>query len=282
MFDRFRSIANRLCSLGAAIVVLGALLGQGASADPARISDLLGSARLFGILQQEGELYGNDLAQEMLQGGATATWQAEVSAIHAPNRLMPEYRRVFDAALEGADQGRIEAWLGSDLGRRMVTLELVAREQMLDPAVEEASIAAAQTADERDDPRLAAVRALIEAGDLIEANVVGGLNANLAFYRAMEEGGAFPYAVSESEMLADVMAEEAGIREQVRAWIEGYLYMAYAPLTLNELEHCAAFATSAPGQALLNAQFAGFDAIYERTSRELGAALARRLSSSAL
>lgn len=282
MRNRFRFIINCLCQLVLVAILLLGASSRSIAADPARISELLGSARLFGILQREGEDYGQDLAQEMLQGGASAQWQAEVAAIHAPERLLPEYRRVFDAALMQADQGAIERWLSSDLGRRMVALELAAREQMLNVDVEEAAIAAAQAADAKGDARLKAVRRLIEAGDLVEANVAGGLNANLAFYRAMDEGGAFPYAVSESEMLADVAAEEAEIREQVKAWIEGYLFMAYAPLSLAELQHCADFAASAPGRALLHAQFAGFDAVYERTSRELGAALARHLTSSAL
>lgn len=282
MRKRSRISIPQLNRFALAAFLAFALAGHGALADPARISELLGNTRLFGILQREGEAYGDDLAREMLQGGASTGWRAEVAAIHAPERLLPEYRRVFDAALAASDQAAIERWLAADLGRRMVALELSAREAMLDPGKEEAAIAAAEAADAKGDKRLAAVRRLIAASDLIETNVAGGLNANLTFYRAMNEGGAFPYAVSEAEMLADVAADEESIREEVTAWIEGYLYTAYAPLSMSELEACADFAASPPGKALLAAQFAGFDVVYERTSHDLGAALARQLTSSEL
>jgi len=266
------------------LVLVFALLvaGPAAWADPARISQLLGSDRLFAILQQEGVQYGTDLAQEMTGRGDDPGWRAEVAAIHAPEKLLPDYQRILSAALASADQAAIEHWLAGEPGKRMVALEIAARREMLDPGIEEAAIAAAEAADAVGDPKLAAIRRLIDAADLVETNVAGGLNANLAFYRAMSEGGAFPYQLSEEEMLSEVAAQEEPIREDVTAWMEGYLFMAYASLSLEDLHACAEFSASAPGKALLQAQFSGFDAIYERTSSELGAALARRMTAAEL
>ncbi|MGD9919123.1 MAG: hypothetical protein AB7U46_13985 [Paenirhodobacter sp.] len=257
---------------------------QGAAADPAKIATLLHSEKLFSILQQEGVHYGDDLADELLPGGADPGWRAEVAAIHAPARLLPPYEEVLGAALaaEKADQGAIERWLGSDLGQRVVTQEIAARAAMLDQSVEDAAIARAEEADAAQDPKLDAVREIIEAADLVEPNVAGGLNANLAFYRAMAQGGAFPYEVTESDMLADVAAQEDDIRADVTSWMEGYLFLAYQGLSLEDLHRCAEFNASEAGQALLRAQFQGFDHVYERSSAELGTALARRLNAAEL
>lgn len=280
MVLRFPLILRDLRRLALVLALL--LAGQTAAADPARISQLLGSDRLFAILQQEGVQYGADLAKEMTGQGDDPGWRAEVAAIHAPEKLLPAYQRIFGAALATADQAAIEHWLAGEPGKRMVALELAARHEMLDPGVEEAAIAAAQAADAAGDPKLAAIRQLIDAAGLVETNVAGGLNANLAFYRAMSAGGAFPYQLSEEEMLSEVAAQEEPIREDVTAWMEGYLFMAYAPLSVEDLRACAEFSASAPGKALLQAQFSGFDAIYERTSSELGAALARRMTAAEL
>ncbi len=269
--------------LGLLLALLAGLAAApGALADPARISDLLRSAELFAILQHESVQYGEDLAAQMLPEADPQGWRTEVAAIYAPERLLPRYEAALQQALQRADHAAIEHWLGSDPGRRMVALELAARQKMLDPVSEEAAIARARQAGARNDPKLAAVRRLIAASDVIETNVAGGLNANLAFYRAMVEGGAFPYAVSEAEMLAEVMGQEPAIRADVTDWIEGYLFAAYAPLNLADLERGLAFVASTPGQALLRAEIAAFDLVYESSSADLGAALARRLSASAL
>lgn len=261
-------------------LVLALLLGLGAAplrADPARILELLRIEPLFEILQRESVIYGDDLAAGMLEGVDPA-WRAEVAALHAPARLLPPFRTEFAARLAPGVQPAIEAFLGSDLGQKMVGLELSAREAMLDPGVEEAAIERATEADYARDPRLAAVRKLIAASDLIEANVIGGMNANLAFYRAMAAGDGFPYEMSEADVLAEVAAQEPEIRADITAWVEGYLFLALAPLSDAELAEATRFFASAPGQALVGAQFAGFDRVYEQASAELGAALARRLS----
>ncbi|WP_218629824.1 DUF2059 domain-containing protein [Sedimentimonas flavescens] len=265
-------LAQVALALLVSVIPVGAL-----RADPARISDLLHTGELFDVLQQEGLAYGDDLMQEIMGAPGDALWEREVSDIHDPAALRPHYDALLAEGLAQADQPAIEAWLASDLAQRMIGLEISARRALLDPSVEDAALWAAEEADAKGDPRLAAVRGIIEAGDLIEPNVMGGLNANLSFYRAMAEGGAFPYEVTETDMLADVAAQEPEIRADVTHWIEGYLFMAYSPLSLEEMTQIAEFSASKPGQDLMRAQFEAFDVVYEESSAALGAALARRL-----
>lgn len=252
------------------------------AADPARILDLQQIEPLFEILRDEGVAYGEDLSQEMLGRAADPGWIHELRAIHAPERMIPAYRAEFTEALGGADQARIEAWLASDLGQRVITLEIAARRALLDPEAEAAALATAAEAADRGDPRIAAVRGLIAAGDLVENNVTGGLNANLAFYRALAAGGGVPYDVSEPEMIAAVAAQEGEIRADVAAWVEAYLFLALSPLTPEEITRVAEFTASPAGRALLSAENRGFDRVFEHSSGALGRALARRLTAEAL
>src|SRR5690606_34371604 len=118
----------------------------------------------------------------------------------------------------------------------------------------------------------------IAAADLLEPNIAGGLNANLAFYRALVRGGGFPYEVSEQDMLADVRAQEPEVRAEMESWLGAYLFMAYDALSDAELQAYRDFVASEAGRRVTAALFAGFDIVFQRVSEDLGAATARRLS----
>lgn len=259
------------------LAVLIVLLAGPAQADPAHILGLLQTDRLFEILQQEGEAYGEDLAAELFEAPPDAMWRAEISMINAPDRLRALFDERFSAALGVQSQDGIAEFYSAELGRRIVTLELEARRAMLDDAVEEVALAAFDAALDQDDPRALAILELMQAADLIEPNVTGGLNANLAFYRALVEGGAFPYEITEQDMLADVWAQEEQVREEMLSWLGSYLFLAYAPLSDAELAAYHDFAASPVGRDLTGALFAGFDPVFERVSRDLGMAAARRM-----
>lgn len=261
--------------LGCALLVLS---GPQARADQARLAELLRSEALFEILQHEAATYGETLAEDVMGQTADPSWLAQVAEIHAPNRLVPAFEAVLFRELPKQYVAPVEAFFEAPLGQRLITLELTAREALLDPALEEAAEAELDAAEMAGDPRLELIREIIEVSDTVEANVLGGLNANLVFYRAMVAGGAYPYDISEEEMVADVLAQEPEIRAEVSRWIESYLLLAYRPLTDAELQSWIAFARSESGQAFVRAQFAAFDHVFEQSSAALGAALALRLS----
>jgi hypothetical protein len=170
------------------------------------------------------------------------------------------------------------AFFESDLGRRVVTLEVSARRAMLDEAVDDAAKATMQSMMAKSDPRLALIRDFIEAGDLIEANVAGGLNANLGFYRGMVAGGAIAEATDEAAMLADVWGQEATIRHDTTEWLLSYLALAYQPLSDEDLVAYTAFSESPAGRSLNAALFAAFDAMFVDVSQELGHAAAVKMA----
>jgi hypothetical protein len=271
----------RLSLFGLAFVLV-CLSGQAGRADPARLGHLLRLEALFGIMQQEAVTYGSDLHEELLGQPADDGWRATVAAIHDPAHLLPQFDRRFLPGFATADQGAIEAWLASDPGSRIVAREIEVRRLLLDPATEDRAMEAAEAADRRGDPKLAAVRRVIAAADLVEANVIGGMNANLALYRAMAAGGAFPDPVGDADMLADVSAQEEDIRSEVTEWLEGYLFEAYGPLSLADIDRLAEFSGSVPGRQLLRAEFDAFNGVFEETSAALGRALAERITAKEL
>jgi hypothetical protein len=134
---------------------------------------------------------------------------------------------------------------------------------------------AAYKALSTDDPaRRDLIDRMIAEADLIEFNVMGGLNSNLAFMQGLAATGALG-DLPESEMLAQVWNDEATMRSDSAEWLTGFLTLAYSDLTADELVQYADFLGSAQGKRLNAALFASFDGLYAGLSQEQGRIVGR-------
>ena len=166
--------------------------------------------------------------------------------------------------------------------KAIVGLEVSARRALLDPAVEEASEDAAAIAAADSDPRLDLVAEFVEVNNLIETNVAGSLNSNLAFYEGLVDGRAFGGALTEEQILTDVWAQEADIRESTTDWLFSFLFMAYAPLEDADLEAYIAFSQTEAGEQINSAMFDSFEELFTGISRSLGRAAAAEMTTQEL
>lgn len=243
----------------------------------AALVDALHLPEIFDIMEQEGATYGAEIADQMFEKGDTASWDREVARIYDSARTFPLFRDRFAEALADVPEADIAAmldFLGSERGARIIALEVSARRAFLDPAVEETSLLRLEEMREMRDPRLGRIEDLIAAGDLIEENVSSAMNANLAFYRGMAEGGALDGAMTDEDMLSDVWSQEDQIRTETSRWVMSMLTLAYAPLDDADLEAYRAFSESAAGRRLNRAMFQAFDAVFSDVSFRLGLAAA--------
>ncbi len=240
----------------------------------APLAEALGIGELMPIMRDEGLDYGADLARDMFPGRGGDRWTAQVGRIYDTDRMRREMEQGMAARLEAGKIDALLQFFESDLGRRIVGLELSARRALLDPGVEEASEEAATELEASGDPRFDLLQSFVEANDLVEMNVVGALNSNWAFYQGLDAGGAFDGQLTEEQMLADVWAQEEQIRAETRGWVYAYLGMAYEPLSDDELAAYTALSETPEGEALNAALFAAFDEMFTRISRELGLAAA--------
>ncbi|MGL6210744.1 MAG: hypothetical protein ACRC14_13055 [Paracoccaceae bacterium] len=249
-------------------------------ADAARLvalSDLLQIGPAIEVMAEEGLAYGRDLEAGMFPGQGGPGWEAVVALIYDPATMRERFDAAFVDALAGSPHvGAIEAFFGSDLGQRALTLEVSARRALLDPEVEEAA-KLAYSGIAADAPRLRALRQFVEVNDLIESNVMGALNANLAFFQGMAELTGLDQAVPEDQMLADVWAQEGQVRQDTEDWLMPFLALAYKPLSDEDLAAYQAFSESDAGQALNAALFAAFDVLFTSVSRDLGRAAGRQV-----
>lgn len=250
-------------------------LAQESPAAQADVPALAGALRLddlFAVLKDEGLAYGTELEEQMFPGGGGTRWQTQVAAIYDSARL----RRGFDAVLQRelaqdpATFAEIMAFFTSDLGRRVVGLEIDARRAFLDEAQEDAARVAAETRAADRDPKVKLLDRFIAAGDLVEMNVAGGLSGNLAFLTGMAETGAEGSVLPQEELMAQVWAQEEQIRADTTSWLQAYLGLAYDPLTEAELTAYVEFMESPAGQRLNAALFAAFDEVFREVSYQLG------------
>jgi hypothetical protein len=250
-----------------------------AVADVAALNDALRIDDLMAVMREEGLASGETLAKDMLPDGPSARWDAIIDRIYDPARMQATFEARFAAEI-GDDPAAVAAALAffaSEEGAQIVTLEIEARRAMLDDAVNDAARVLAQDMFADDDPRLAVLQDFAEAADLVEQNVVGGLNGNFAFMQGMADAGGPSAQLTEDEMLDDVWAGEREMRAQTVEWLYSYFALAYQPLSDAELADYAAFWRTPEGQSLNAALFAAFDELFTGISRDLGQATARQL-----
>jgi hypothetical protein len=226
---------------------------------------------LFAVLVEEGMAHGATLEAEMFPSGGGLGWAAALDRIHDEEALHAR----FVAALEGELAGdpllpEILAFFGSDLGTRVIGLEIEARRTFIDDAAEDAARVAADKRRVGRDPRHEQLERFIAAGDLLEMNVAGALSGNLGFLTGMNDSGVYGAGLPQDELMAQVWGQEAQIRDDTASWLHAYLGLAYQPLTDAELDRYIAFWESPAGKRLNAALFVAFDQTFRQVSYELG------------
>lgn len=259
-----------------------ALPATAQDSDTEVLFDLLMLPEIIDIMRLEGQGYGDTIGADLFGGAPTAEWDRTVAQIYEYDRMVDTVRVDFDASLDGVDLDPIIAFFGSDQGQMIVGLEVSARRAMLDDAVDEASKDAFAIAMADENPRLGLVEEFVETNNLIETNVAGALNSNLAFYNGLLDGNAFDGALTEDQILTDVWSQEADIRDNTTEWIYSFLFMAYAPLEDEDLQAYIAFSETEAGEEINRAMFESFDRLFNGISRSLGRAAAIEMTSQEL
>lgn len=244
------------------------------AATVADLSEALALPELFAVLREEGMSYGKSLEDDMFPGAGGAQWARAVDGIYELSALGSRFEASLADSL-GDDPASLAEMIGfftSDLGKRVVRLEIEARRAFLDEATEEAARVAADNRLADRDPKLPLLRSFMAAGDLVEMNVAGSLSGNLAFMTGMSETGAYGPALPQDQMLSDIWAQEDQIRDDTTSWLFAYLGLAYEPLTEAELQAYVTFMESPAGQRLNAALFMAFDHVFRKVSYDLGRA----------
>ena len=255
------------------IVLFPASLWAATPAELNRLHAALDTDALIQILSEEGLMQSEDLRDDMFPGRGGIGWTAAVGRIYAPERLSEAFRTAFDEALAEEPVDELLAFYASDVGQLISSLEVEARRAIMSEDVEDAARNAYSDLLETETERLAILEEFAELNGLVDRNVAGALNSNLQFYKGLASGGAFE--MTESEMLSEVWEQESSIRDDTEGWVYGYMTFAYETVSNNDLRSYVDMTATPQGRALNRALFAGFDAVFQGVSFELGATTAR-------
>lgn len=265
----------RLSILAPALAAVGVFVAAPVVASQTdEIMAVLRLPEVFSILSAEGESYGEELDANMLDGAGGAAWAEAVRQIYQPDRLLPQFETALRKAVDvsGTDFTPVLDRFRSDLGVQATSLEISARRAMLDPDVEDASRLTLEELRAEEAPRLALIEEFVSVNNLVEDNVISGLNANLAFYQGLRDAGAIGPEMGEGDMLAEVWSQEDAIRAETDTWVNAYLTMAYAPLSDDDLRRYTDMTRGAEAQALNRVITEAYNAVFMDVSRQLGRA----------
>ena len=243
------------------------------ASDIAKLSDVLALPRIVEIMREEGLARSDALAQNML-GGVPAEWADVMQQVYDLDRMQDSMQAGVERVLEGQDPAPITAFFSTDLGARIISLELSAREAFMDEEIEAMAEEYSQTLPANDPARHALLQEFIDANDLIESNVIGGLNSNLAFFQGLAEGGMLDPDLTQDELLRQIYAQEPEIRADTTIWLDAFLAMAYRPLSDDDMALYLDFSKTAHGQLMNKVVFEAFDEMFADISRGLGLAVA--------
>lgn len=228
---------------------------------------------VFTILQEEGIAAAEKMAQEDEAVTQSPAWTSRVARIYATDKMDAIFRqRLSTTDNLDASEAAIE-FFESALGQRIVDIELEARRALTTDAMEEAAKAEATSLKEQDPDRYAMYEDFIAANNLVESNLMGALNSNLAFYQGLGTNPLFG-AIDEETVLGQVYDQAPEIRADMEEWTMNFSVLAYSLLTEEEMQLYIDTSETKAGQILNTALFAGFDKVFELHSFELGRALA--------
>ena len=245
-----------------------------------QLSKTLQIGAILAVMREEGLVYGTKLEPELFPGKGGASWSSEVSRIYDVAAMQAQFDASLVKALMTEDAAKLdvmEGFFASTRGQRILMLEIEARRALLDDATEDAAKVNVAEMEAAGDPRLALIRKFAEANDLIEMNVAGALNANLAFFKGMAAAGAFDDEMTEDQMLSNVWSQEPDIRGETETWLFPYLALAYQPLSDDDMDAYLAFSDLEEGKVLNAAVFAAFNDLFTSISAELGRAAAKHM-----
>ncbi len=247
-----------------------------AQAPLTRLFDVLGMDAYVDIIRSEGLEDADGLSIDMLGRPASGAFLQQIDAVYDQRRIREATYASMQSVLSDNEIAAALIFFDSDVGQRIVRLEVAARQAISDEEIEQTARQAWFAAQEDKPWIVARINEIKVETDLIERNVSGALNSNLRFYQGLADGGGLD--LSEPDMLAQVWGQADEIRADTTAWLGAYLLMAYQPLSESDIADYIAFWRTETGQALNNAMFVAFDRLYDDISYATGRVVSLNMS----
>lgn len=243
-----------------------ALSASGAFASPQtdQLVDAMGIPELIAAFSSEGIENGAAVDAGILNGQGGNVWAETVRRLYDPLRLEEEVRSAFAETLDDDVAAQALLFYQSDIGARVIELEVQARQAMLNKDLEAAATSAPSAQSD-------AITEFLEARDLIARNTDAAMAAQSAFFAGMAATSTQPAPPPETDAQRELMMAET------ERWLRGYYALAQSPLSPDDVAIYTAFWDTDVATALDDALFEAFGTSYATLSFGLGQAAGRLL-----
>ncbi len=250
-----------------AAVISGVLAPAAHAADVQELYDALRLDGIAEIIHQEGIEQIDVYAENYVGPRSAAQFAQQATQIFALEGI----QSTLMDGLETLDPEHMAAALGyftSAQGAMFAELETTARVAISDDAVEEQAKAMAAEARDSDPTRIALLKRSIEVLDMVEFNIQAAQESQYSFLIELAQAGAIDF--SQGEILALIAEDQGELTEMVQEWLLAFTYMAYSPVSDDELQGYIDFQSSDAGQALNLALFDAFRIMDVSQSQKMG------------
>ncbi len=198
-------------------------------------------------------------------------FRAALDGVYSLESMESELKSGIAESLTLETATHVLDFFNGDLGRQIATLETSARTVISDAAVERIVIDVAKSAKTENPKRYNLLeKNIIEMG-FVELNMTGAFSAQFAFLSELSK--LENVTITHDEILAMLRQSEAEMREEIKDWLMGFSYLAYQPLSDDELGTYLGFLTSSSGKELNSILFNTFNALALQTSQELASVI---------
>jgi hypothetical protein len=256
---------------GSRVVFAAVLSGVCATAaQAADVQELYDALRLDGIadiIHQEGIEQIDVYAENYVGPRSASQFAQQAQEIFARDDIQSTLMN----GLETLDPDHMAAALDyftSAQGALFAELETTARVAISDDEVEEQAKAMAAQARDSDRARIALLERSIEVLEMVEFNIQAAQESQYSFLIELAQAEVIDF--SQGEILALIAEDQGELTEMVQEWLLAFTYMAYSPVSDDELQGYIDFQSSDPGQALNQALFDAFRVMDVEQSQKMG------------
>ena len=255
--------------------VSGSRVWAGSSGMEPDLESLVEALRLMEVMEilgREGLEHGQELDKALLGGNAGTYFTQQVEAIFDAEAMTGRFKATMAEHMSAQAVDQSVAFFASDLGRRIIGLEISARVAFGEDDVQDMAVEVLDKLP-HDDARRRLVAEYVAANDLVARNVKGTQSSEYNMYRGLVDGGYL--AGDDGSYLAGMMADREALMHDTEEWAMSFHLMAYQPLSEDDQRANIAFSRSESGQLFNTAMFKAFDGMYDDIFYRLGRLVAR-------
>ncbi|MEO0403074.1 MAG: hypothetical protein AAF214_11920 [Pseudomonadota bacterium] len=229
-----------------------------------QLVNVMGVPALIQAFSEEGVGAGETINQNFLSGQGGDVWAETVRRLYDPARLEVELTASLAEVLDADVASQALLFFESEIGAKVIALEVAARQAMQNADLEATARAAGAQAGET-------VVDFLALRNLIERNTTAAITAQTAFFAGLVETS------GRADVAPDIQEQRSTIMAETESWLRGYYALIQSPLSADEVAIYTAFWDTDVGKALDDAMFAAFGASYASLSYGLGQAAGRLL-----